>query len=162
MIPDRLNLIFPLPLGWIARDLSILLVCSRSRHRVGTQYILPHESFWDCHICKGLYDSQYHQNQIANTTSSIHKLPLNCLFMSRGPWLVFSSNPSYENCHYILKTTAFSLKKTEWKKKIKGWLVTLPDIYCQPTKVICWIAWRHQESCCKDITVSFTIVNLEH
>lgn len=115
--------------------------------RVGTQNVLPHESLWDCHIYKDLYDSQHCQNQIANTTSSIHKLPLDYLFMSGETWVEFSCNPSYKNRHYVLKTTAFSFKKTKGKKKIEDWIVTLWGIYCQPTKVICWIAWRYQEPC---------------
>lgn len=124
-------------------------VPAQSRHRI----MLPHEFLWDCHIYSGLCNSQHCQNQIANTKSSIHKLPLYYLFMSRKHCLEFSSKPNNnKKYHYTLKITVISLKRLNQKKK-KGRNCDPARYVLSPVKVICWLAQRYQESCFKDITV---------
>jgi hypothetical protein len=112
----------------MARDLSILLVCSRSQRWGYPLCVLQHAFLWDCHIYKGLSDSISIARIKWLITSSIRTLSLDYLFMSRDPWLEFSSNPSYENHPYILKTTAFLLDMTEWNKHHR--------LNCEPAKYL--------------------------
>lgn len=149
LTPAQAELNFPLlPFGWMARNLSMLLVFSQSQGRVYVPCVWQHASLGTATLWSV---GQHCQEQLLAS----HLQSYSGAGNSDQSFLLC--------CRYILKTTTFPLGTTEWwwgwgTPNTKLWLRKI--FIVNPLRSFIEKLLRYQEPYCKDIKVSFTILNL--
>ena len=140
---NSLNVISPLPCGWIARDLSILLVSSRPQHSAHS-----HTSSCGAGTCIKACVT----DAALSASLLMPPLPHRSGFWITHSWAgnpdqSFSLIQAMKIVILLLKPQSFLSRRLTGKKKIKDWIVTLGNVCCQSTKAICWSAWKDTIVC---------------